>query len=193
MNPDPNNPINPAAAAAPSLTPPVAPAMPAAPTSTPQVAVPTPETTVPAPEAAPTTPEVPTIDPSLLQEAIADVPEEATATAPEVPSAVPLDNLTPAAEAVPTPEPAPFIGATPTADLTSPAADLTAAPTPEDVDQKATPSVAFNDPATQPDAARHELKKPGAIDLKKINPVVAIIVGSTLVIIALVLIIAFAI
>ena len=59
--------------------------------------------------------------------------------------------------------------------------------------QKTTPSVAFNDPAQQPDAAPHKFKKPSFLEGKKINPVVAIIAGSAIVIIALIVIIAFVI
>ena len=188
MNQDPNNPVapnpaapintgfaNPAAAAAPSMEAPAA-----APT-------------------APAMPDGPTIDPALLQQAIADVPDEALATTPEVPSAVPLDNI--GAEAQATPEINPLTTATPAADFSAgdPAAatpDTAAAgvvPNPDD-QQKTTPSVAFNDPANQPDApAPHGFKKPAFIDKLKEKPVLLIVGGATIVIIALVLIIAFAV
>ena len=156
---------------------------------------------------APSVPEVPTIDPSLLQQAIADVPEEATATAPEVPPAVPLDNLGATAPEATTPvvenvEPSPFTNATPAADFNTPDT-TTQTPTapadpnavlPENEATKTTPSVAFNDPAQQPDTT-----KPKNVNFSKIadgikkRPVVAILVGGAIIIISLVLILAFAV
>lgn len=187
MNQDPNNPVapnpaapintgfaNPAAAAAPSME-------------------------VPAVPTAPAMPDGPTIDPALLQQAIADVPDEALATTPEVPSAVSLDNI--GAETQATPEVNPLTTATPAADFsasepataTSDATAAGAVPNPDD-QQKTTPSVAFNDPANQPDApAPHSFKKPAFIDKLKEKPVLLIVGGATIVIIALVLIIAFAV
>ena len=186
MNQDPNNPvapnlvtppeapINPAAAAAPTLDP--APTFNAAPAMSPEATV-TPE--------APAMPEAPTLDPSLLQQAIADVPEEAAATTPDIPSAVTLDSLGNATE-----QPAPE--AVPSSMPTDP---TTGAPVVADEATKTTPSVAFNDPAQQPDAAKHGKN----IDLGKLletikqRPVLAIVGGGALIIIILVLILAFAI
>lgn len=177
MNQDPNNPVNPTEAA---------PAMPEAP-----VAPAAPDFSNPAAAAAP---ETPSIDPSLLQQAINDVPDEAAATTPDVPSAVSLDNL--GAEETPAPEVNPLTTAAPAADFSTP--DVTAAPVdptaPAD-QQKTTPSVAFNDPASQPDAPKHGKD----IDLSKLtekvkqHPMPFIIGGGIIIIIGLVLILAFAV
>ena len=211
MNQDPNNPVapqapgfaNPAAAAAPDLgATPAAPATSEAPTTPAPEAPATPEAApAPAPEApaaeAPVTPDVPTIDPSLLQQAIADVPEEAAATTPDAPSAVPLDNAAPATPEATAVDTSLFAGAAPAADLSATPANVAAMapnPTPGEAEQKSTPSVAFNDPASQPDAAKpHEIKMPAFVEKLKKNPVVLIIGGSAIIIIALVLIIAFAV
>ena len=147
----------------------------------------------PAAPEAPAMPEAPSIDPSLLQQAIADVPEEAATTTPDTPSAIPLDNLgTAAPEAPTTSDPStdfnPLTAAAPAADFSTPTATLT------DDAQKTTPSVAFNDPASQPDApAPHNVQLPSFIANLKNRPVVLIVGGSLIIIIALVLIIAFAI
>ena len=210
MNQDPNNPVmptagapvapdftNPATAAAPVLSAaPVAPEMPAAPAMPETPATPEASTMsetpampgTPTVDATPTMPEAPTIDPTLLQQAIADVPEEAGATTSE-PHPATIEN--PA-----TPEVSPFTTAAPAADFT--AAPETPAPAPAEPSpvapeaQKSTPSVAFNDPASQPDAKPHEIKLP-KIDLKKVNPVVLIVACSAIIIIALILILAFAV
>lgn len=195
MNQDPNNPTMPNPA-------PVAPgfANPAA-AATPNLAAPAPEMPVaPVAPEAPAMPEAPTIDASLLQEAIADVPDEAAATTPETPSAVPLDNLGAPAEA-PAEEVSPFAGA-------APAMDTPVAPTPEtpadpnaapvnptaptaDEGAKNPPSVAFNDPAQQPDAKSHaSIQIPAIVEKLKANPVALIVGGALIIIIALVLIIA---
>lgn len=139
-----------------------------------------------------TAPEVPTIDPSLLQQAIADVPTEATANMPNVPTAVPIDNPMPSTPEAPAVDTSLFTGAAPAADLSSPAETANSIPMPDETAQKTTPSVAFNDPATQPDAPQpHQIKMPAFIDKLKKNPVALIIGGSFIIIIALVLIIAF--
>ncbi|MBQ3275045.1 hypothetical protein IJH46_01325 [Candidatus Saccharibacteria bacterium] len=205
MNQDPQNPINPATAAAPSLTPDPSLAMPSAP------AMGTPVT-----PAGPI--DAPTLDPSLLQQAINDVPEEAAETTPPVPSAVNLSNLgdaTPAPAPISAPSmdpmmganpmaapaaPSPFATAAPAADFSAPAPE---APVDPSVDPnaamnpafaeapKTTPSVAFNDPAQAPE--KPGFKKPAFLDGKKINPVILIVGGGALIIIALVLILAFAV
>ena len=193
MNPDSQNPINPAAAAAPSLTPtPDAPTMPAGPVA------------------------VPTLDPSLLQQAINDVPDEATEGAPVVPSAVNINNLgdapAPAPEApmmtdpmmaAPAADfstPSPFATAAPAADFSAPAPEApvnpsanTAAGVPGFAEpQKTTPSVAFNDPAQAPEPQKG-FKKPAFLEGKKLNPVLLIVLGGAIVIVALVLLLAFAV
>ncbi|MBR5389543.1 hypothetical protein IK146_03220 [Candidatus Saccharibacteria bacterium] len=194
MNQDPNNPIasnpatpqmptdlggtmsNPAAAATPTLD------------------------AAPAPSAIP---EVPTIDASLLQEAIADVPEEAAATTPNVPSAVSLDNIAatdPMAPAA-SPETSPFSGAAPAANFSAPEetpatpADPNATPANDSEAQKTTPSVAFNDPAQQPDAGKggKKVDLSGVVEKIKSRPMLAIFGIGTIVIVALILILAFAI
>lgn len=223
MNQDPNNPIapnpivpetpiNPAAAAAPTLSAAPAstvdPTIDAAPVSN---AMPTLDSTAPSPttpEATPAVPEVPTLDASLLQQAIADVPEEATATAPNAPSAVPLNDLNtvPDATATPNTEPTPFTGAAPSANFTTPEAGLvtnqspamdptTNTPIVGEEATKTTPSVAFNDPAQQPDAAKHskDINFSGLLEKIKKRPVLAIVGGGALIIIVLVLVLAFAI
>ncbi len=148
-----------------------------------------------APEAAPAAPEVPSLDPSLLQQAINDVPDEAAATTPDVPSAVSLDNL---GTEAPAPEVNPLTTAAPAADFStpeSPAAPADPATAPADEAQKSTPSVAFNDPASQPDAPKHGKN----IDLSKFtervkqHPMPFIIGGGAIIIIGLVLILAFAV
>ena len=184
-------------------TPAPTPEMPSAPAPAPEMPTapaPTPETSpapapTPAPQ-APVTPDVPTIDPSLLQQAIADVPEEAATTASEAPAPVDL-NATPSLETTPeTPaaETSPFTTAAPTADLTSPE-PAPATTTAESVEApKATPSVAFNDPAQEPDAKpKKPVKTPAFIEKLKKNPVALIVIGATVIIVALILIIAFAI
>lgn len=217
MNQDPNNPtapspvippeapINPAAAAAPSLdvapTPegtPMEPAMPTAPEAP----------VMPAAPEAPAMPEAPTLDPSLLQQAIADVPEEAAVTTPEVPSAVPLDNLGNTAEQPVAPaETSPFTGAAPSANFATPEAEAEAEPAPAPTDpttgtpiatdeaNKTTPSVAFNDPAQQPDDVKHakDIDFSKLIEKIKQRPVIAIIGGGAIIIVILILILAFAI
>ena len=148
-----------------------------------------------APEAAPAAPEVPSLDPSLLQQAINDVPDEAAATTPDVPSAVSLDNL---GTEAPAPEVNPLTTAAPAADFSTPeapAAPADPATAPADEAQKSTPSVAFNDPASQPDAPKHGKN----IDLSKFtervkqHPMPFIIGGGAIIIIGLVLILAFAV
>ena len=213
MNQDPNNPIaptpnapapeapvapatpdfsNPAAAAAPVMDMGAAPApeVPAAPEATVAPEAPA------APEAAPAMPEAPSIDPSLLQQAINDIPDETAATAPEVPSTVPLDNL--GAEEAPAPEVNPLTTAAPAADFSTPEAptapaDPNAAPTNDA--QKTTPSVAFNDPASQPDAPKHgkDIDFSKLSDKIKQHPMPFIIGGGFIIIVGLVLILAFAV
>lgn len=171
---DPSQSFNPAAAAAPDLGgQPMAPQAPMM------------ENPAPVPE-APAMPEMPTIDANLLQEAIADVPDGVNPNPEEAP-AVSVENPTGATPEAPA-DASPFTTAAPTMD-TTPTADPNA--TPADGEQKSTPSVAFNDPATQPDATPHQIKKPSFLDGKKINPVVLIVAGSAIIIIALIVIIAF--
>lgn len=147
----------------------------------------TPEATGFANPATATAPEAPTIDPSLLQQAIADVPTEATTNMPNAPTAIPIDNPMSNTSEAPAVDTSLFMGATPAADLSS-----SGIPMPDETAQKTTPSVAFNDPATQPDAPQpHQIKMPAFIDKLKKNPVALIIGGSFIIIIALVLIIAF--
>ena len=205
MNQEPNNPvapnlvtppeapINPAAAAAPTLDP--TPTFNTAPAMSPEANV-TPE--------APAMPEAPTLDPSLLQQAIADVPEEAAATTPDIPSAVTLNSLGNATEQPAAPaEASPFTGAAPSANFAAPEAEpssmptdpTTGAPVVADEATKTTPSVAFNDPAQQPDAAKHgkDIDLGKLLETIKQRPVLAIVGGGALIIIILVLILAFAI
>ncbi len=174
---NPTQSFNPAAAATPDLGMPASPEMaaPQAPiTGNPAPAI---------PEAPAGIPEMPTIDPALLQEAIADVPDGAT-PAPEQPAAVSVEG--------PAPDESPFATAAPTMD-TNPTPEQPTTPA-EGEPQKTTPSVAFNDPASQPDGATaHRIKKPSFLDGKKINPVVAIVAGSAIIIVALILVIAFVI
>ena len=191
MNQDPNNPIAPN---------PAAPQMPTdlgGTMSNPATAA------TPTLDATPTTsaiPEVPTIDASLLQEAIADVPEEAAATTPNVPSAVSLDNIAADPAASAGPEASPFSSAAPAANFSTPEeapatpADPNAAPTDGEA-QKTTPSVAFNDPAQQPDAGKggKKIDLSGIVEKIKSRPMLAIFGIGTVVIVALILILAFAI
>ena len=216
MNQDPNNPItpnpvvpetpiNPAAAAAPTLdTTPTPNATPAFGATSASDAMPSPTM----PETAPAMPEAPTLDASLLQQAIADVPEEAAATTPDVPSAVSLDNLnaSPDPAAVPTAEASPFASAAPSANFAAPETEPTTTQTPP-VDPtintpvvgeeatKTTPSVAFNDPAQQPDAAKHskDINLGELFEKIKKRPVLAIVGGGAIIIIILVLVLAFAV
>ena len=164
-------PVMPMAPAAPAMVP-ETPVMPAA-TAMPEVAA-MPETPgVSATPAAPIAPEppvtadaisAPTIDSSLLQQAINDVPD-ANGNLPPTPAD---SSVIPSADAA---APAPFTEEAP----------------------KATPSVAFNDPAQAPDAPKpFSPKKPSFLDGKKINPVILIVAGSAIIIIALVILIAFA-
>ncbi len=190
MNQDPNNLAAPNPVAPMSATPGIQnPAAAAAPIMQAPAATPV----------APTMPEGPTIDPAILQQAIADVPDEALATTPDVPSAVSLNNL--GGEAPATPDVNPLTTTAPSADFSADptanaaqAADPTAATLPTEEQSKTTPSVAFNDPANQPDApAPHSLKTPAFIDKLKERPVLLIVGGATIIIIALVLIITFAV
>ena len=222
MNQDPNNPTapnpampqtpampsNPAAAAAPMVnsapTPAPAPAAPAAPATPAAPEAPaTPET--------PAAPEAPALDDALIRQAIADVPEEATAsTADSSSPAVSLDNLdaasTATSDGTTSSDASMFTTAMPSAGFETTTQDTQAAATnpadpnavPTDAEQqKNPPSVAFNDPAQQPDA---DNKKHGKdINFSEIfekikkRPMLSIIVGGTIVIVALVLILAFAI
>ncbi|MBQ6130700.1 hypothetical protein IJI72_03385 [Candidatus Saccharibacteria bacterium] len=206
MNPDSNAPLtptppNPATLATPPLTPAPAPA--------PEAAVPLTAPT-PAPEMAPLAasplPEAPTFDPSLLQEAIADVPKEATENPLPDASATPLDSLGSASPFANVAAPSADFTTAPSADLSPAPADGVSAGTPDasfaDA-PKSTPSVAFNDPAAAPDApapgTEPKTQKPGTIDLsqisdkvKKLNPIILIVGGSAIIIIGLVLLIAFA-
>ncbi|MBQ3261348.1 hypothetical protein IJH29_01690 [Candidatus Saccharibacteria bacterium] len=192
MNPDQNTPqtngFNPAAAAAPNLSPAPNPSVPETP------AMPPADSSFP--------PDAPTIDPSLLAQAINDVPEEAAATTPAAPSAVSLDNLAESDASDSTSDTSndlsAFTSAAPAAEFT----DQSTASNPNtaeaqtiDEPQKQTPSVAFNDPAQMPDKpAAYQPSKPSPLDkLKKINPLILIGVGGALLILALILIIAFAV
>lgn len=115
--------------------------------------------------------ENPTLDPTLLQQAINDVPD----------ASLPTQETTPTVNPDTT-------SATPTADFSSPSPD---APSPTNSDSTP-PSVAFNDPAQTPDTKKPQFKKPAFLENKKINPVIVIVAGSAIVIIGLVLLIAFA-
>ena len=194
MNQDPNNPIMPNSAA---------PQMPINPTAMPNpaaAAAPSLEPT-PAP-AAPAMPEAPTLDASLLQEAIADVPEEAAATTPDVPSAVSLDNIgatfeTTTAASNPA-DASPFATAAPATNFDTSDATQAISTDPNNMTAetpKATPSVAFNDPAQQPDNGKHgkNINFSDIVEKLKKHPALVIFGGGFLIIIILILILAFAI
>lgn len=205
MNQDPTNPINPATAATPPVSPMPTPNVPSPDSASPALetpAMPTPPSMeAPVAPETPVAPEVPTIDPSIIQQAINDVPEEATTSAPAAPTATPLENL---GSEIPTPPAAPqdpnlassspFASATPVADfnVSSPAQNATPAPNAGNPAQNP-PSVAFNDPA----AEEEKKEKPGTIHFKKpafldkMSPVAMILIGGTIVIVALILIIYF--
>lgn len=198
MTPEQTSPINPASAATPPLTPASLPqSQPQQPA--PVMSAPTLQpVSAPAPEPAQSMPpQAPTIDPSLLQEAINDVPEEATA--PQAgPQAMTLESINTAQSSpastpqemppVETADASPFASAAPTANFSS--ANTYETPTSEPVQP---PSVAFNDPAAAPDKPKTGLQAPIKIDFKKINPVYLIVGGGAFIIIALILILAFAI
>ncbi|MBQ6396255.1 hypothetical protein IJH89_01570, partial [Candidatus Saccharibacteria bacterium] len=105
----------------------------------------------PAPSPSPTEPSaplaVPTLDPSLLQEAIADVPSEATPATGDAPS--PFSVTAPNADFS---ETAPGESVSPLEAAASTEEGAPAPASPFESGKKSTPSVAFNDPASQPDA-----------------------------------------
>lgn len=186
------------------VTQPAAPAIPVAPDLSTATASNMTTTTQPATEAS-SVPAAPTIDPSLLQQAIADVPKEATQNPLPDASATTLDALSSADSSSPFSNisaPSADFSTTPSdPSLTGSTEDATATDTSFAESQKSTPSVAFNDPASAPDAPAPG-KEPNApakgnIDLsqvtdklKKINPVILIVGGSAFVIIGLILLIA---
>ena len=134
-------------------------------------------------------PETPTLDSSLLAEAIKDVPAEA-AVSPDANSPSPEANMASFAAAPASVDPS--IPSSPMTDPTAPVATLS---NPLFEEPKQPPSVAFNDPAQMPDKPPvYNPSKPSFMDkLKSANPVVLIFVGCTIVIVALVLILAFAV
>ena len=176
MNEDPNNlqiphaPLDPTVppAPAPDLSAPAmasAPVSPMAPEAPAAPMMAAPDLSAPAPMAP---------DPSLGAAPAAPGFEAA-------PAAAPMDaSMNPAMMAAPAANPS-LVAA-----QTIPGPDPFAAPA------QSTPSVAFNDPAQAPDAPQFG-KKPSPFDfIKKVNPVVLIVGGGLIVIIALVLILAFA-
>ncbi len=194
MNQDPNNPI---------MSNPVAPQLPTNPTvmSNPAAAAAPSLESTPA-TAAPTMPEAPTLDVSLLQEAIADVPEEAAVTTPDVPSAVSLDNIG-AASGTPnmagnTSDVSPFTATTSTTDFYTSDTAQTASTDINNMsaeEPKTTPSVAFNDPAQQPDNEKHrkDINLSSIAEKLKKHTVLVVFGGGFIIILILVLILAFAV
>lgn len=210
MSPDQETQMNPAPGApmmqspAPAPVPEASPLSPAAPVQAPSLAE---APVAPAPSLSPTEPSaplaVPTLDPSLLQEAIADVPSEAAPTNDDAPS--PFSVTAPNADFS---ETSPGESVSPLEAATSTEEEVSAPTSPFESEKRSTPSVAFNDPASQPDApapgtdpgkakglnlSTPEFLSKALEEGKKINPVILIVAGSAVIIIGLVLLIAFAI